>query len=55
MPLLIPPLVAHSVVAPQLLASIGRQLSADGPVHEQVHRWPASLDRRIWQTQYSIH
>ncbi|MDG4838387.1 hypothetical protein O7631_17850 [Micromonospora sp. WMMD967] len=52
MPLLIPPLV--SVIAPQLLASIGRQLS-DGPVQEQVHLWPASLGRRIWQTQYSIH
>lgn len=34
MPVLIPPLVAHPVIAPQPLASIGRQLSADGPVHQ---------------------
>ncbi|MGW3890444.1 hypothetical protein ACWD69_17280 [Micromonospora chokoriensis] len=36
MPLRITPLVANSVIAPQLLASTGRPLSADGPIHEQV-------------------
>ncbi|MET8553330.1 hypothetical protein [Micromonospora zamorensis] len=36
MPLRITPLVAHSVIAPQLLASTRRQLPADGPIHEQL-------------------
>ncbi|MEU8333701.1 hypothetical protein AB0J14_37300 [Micromonospora arborensis] len=35
MPLLITPLVAHLAIAPQLLVSTGRQLSAGRPVNEQ--------------------
>ncbi|MGC5309941.1 hypothetical protein [Micromonospora zamorensis] len=35
MPLLITPLVAHLAIAPQLLVSTGRQLSAGMPVNEQ--------------------
>ncbi|MEH0929720.1 hypothetical protein [Micromonospora sp. CPCC 205558] len=50
MPLLITPLVAHLAIAPQLLVSTGRQLSAGRPVNEQAlatatlsatgRRWP---------------
>lgn len=35
MPLLITPLVANLAIAPQLLVSTGRQLSAGRPVNEQ--------------------
>ncbi|MET7949098.1 hypothetical protein [Micromonospora sp. NPDC005324] len=35
MPLLITPLVVHVAIAPQLLVSTGRQLSAGRPVNEQ--------------------